>query len=138
MAEHEDTVMLTWRKPLLGEGEDIGEYELVAIGETPDEDAWVSVWLPPTDCMSPTITVRFLDGRVATTDSTREWPIVEEVLPRSRWPREFFAGQRCKVHDADPELRQILDDWYAERAEEDRQYAAWEEEEAAEVDEERE
>lgn len=96
-----------WTNPNAGESQYYGNP--VAITATTDGPillAWIDWQDDPkiTIGVSPTSQ---LDDLV-TTASTRDWPAVEKIWPRDRWPREVYAGQ-VGEHDCPAGLRAILD-----------------------------
>ena len=98
---------MTFRTPSAGERR--AYTDPVAVGEPSTEAPQRLVWIDWQDGPHISVGLATADG-IVTTESTQDWPAIEQHWPRDTWPRETYAGKGWEGrHDAEPSLRAILD-----------------------------
>lgn len=104
---------LTWRTPDEDEPDarHVHEGQVVAVGDTVTTARVLLV-----DARSHVALVLVDDdpyegrGAIATTTCPGRWGMIEQIVPRSQWPREISAGKRGPdVHDLAGLPRELLD-----------------------------
>lgn len=87
----------------------------------------VELWLDHFDHHINPVFVVHVDGRAFSTDDSRDWPEVEQIIPREQWPEPMFVGKRGpKNRHPDKAVAEAV---AAYKAEHDRLLAELEEEE---------
>ncbi|SPT53091.1 Uncharacterised protein [Actinomyces bovis] len=104
----------TWRKPSHNWRRD-SDCKCLLEAEAPD-GALIEFFIDPDGFggISPSFLVTPPDGESVSTDSTEEWPAVEQYVPRQDWPEPMFAGKKCPTRYPDVAILEAIEQYKLE------------------------
>ena len=54
----------------------------------------IELWIEDREGQARPAFIVHRDGSSYTTENTEDWPDIESVIPRSKWPEPMYVGQR--------------------------------------------